>query len=238
MVKPPTLIARVFRAGAALAATAAISSILTPTAGRAEGSNPLDAASINGSGFYRFKIGSFQAAVISDGFGEIPVGASSRRTHPKQSLLPRSRRTSCHRHTGDQQHPRRRYGERTDSCRFRIWRKTRSGFRQFRAARVKLATCGYRARQHRFGRHLAWTFRSHRRSDYEVRPSSLHKSNLCLRRHRMDYWTGDRYESDVMRSPMPNAFKQGTLVAARENLPPIAAVYVYGRRGPQFGYRS
>lgn len=74
MVKPPTLIARVFRAGAALAATAAISSILTPTAGRAEGSNPLDAASINGSGFYRFKIGSFQAAVISDGFGEIPVG--------------------------------------------------------------------------------------------------------------------------------------------------------------------
>ena len=33
-----------------------------------------NAEPLNGEGFYRFKIGDFQATVISDGYGQIPVG--------------------------------------------------------------------------------------------------------------------------------------------------------------------
>src|SRR6202008_3795147 len=36
-----------------------------------------------------------------------------------------------------------------------------------------------------------------------------------------NYWTGNRYESDVNSSPMPDPFKQATIAAA-ENLPPGA----------------
>ena len=37
-----------------------------------------------------------------------------------------------------------------------------------------------------------------------------------------NYWTGSRYESEVNSSPMPDPFKKATIVAARENLPPVA----------------
>ena len=37
-----------------------------------------------------------------------------------------------------------------------------------------------------------------------------------------NYWTASRYESEVNSSPMPGPFKEGTIGAARENLPPIA----------------
>ena len=37
-----------------------------------------------------------------------------------------------------------------------------------------------------------------------------------------NYWTGSRYEGEVNRSPMPDPFKQATIGAARENLPPVA----------------
>jgi hypothetical protein len=45
------------------------------------GAEPADARQadpepLNGNGFYRFKIGDFQATVISDGYGPIPVGRS------------------------------------------------------------------------------------------------------------------------------------------------------------------
>lgn len=36
-----------------------------------------------------------------------------------------------------------------------------------------------------------------------------------------NYWTGNRYESEVNSSPMPDPFKQATIAAAK-NLPPIA----------------
>src|ERR1700738_3660772 len=37
-----------------------------------------------------------------------------------------------------------------------------------------------------------------------------------------NYWTGNRYESEVNSSPMPDQFKRGTIGAARDNLPPVA----------------
>jgi hypothetical protein len=41
---------------------------------KAEDARQAGAESLNGNGFYRFKIGDFQATVISDGYGPIPVG--------------------------------------------------------------------------------------------------------------------------------------------------------------------
>src|SRR6266850_6459513 len=48
--------------------------ILTSASAQAEDARPAGAESLNGNGFYRFKIGNFQATVISDGYGPIPVG--------------------------------------------------------------------------------------------------------------------------------------------------------------------
>ena len=47
--------------------------ILTPAS--AQSQDARQAGVLNGDGFYRFKIGDFQATVISDGYGlQIPVG--------------------------------------------------------------------------------------------------------------------------------------------------------------------
>jgi hypothetical protein len=71
MMKPPTTLTRrsVFRAGTGLAVAAMGTSLLTPATAQAEGASQAGAESLNGDGFYRFKIGDFQATVISDGSG-------------------------------------------------------------------------------------------------------------------------------------------------------------------------
>src|ERR1700739_341274 len=47
--------------------------ILTPPSAQAEDARQAGAESQNGNGFYRFKIGDFQATVISDGYGQFPA---------------------------------------------------------------------------------------------------------------------------------------------------------------------
>jgi glyoxylase-like metal-dependent hydrolase (beta-lactamase superfamily II) len=47
--------------------------LLTRASAQAEGDRQAAAEPINGNGFYRFKIGDFQATVISDGYGPVPV---------------------------------------------------------------------------------------------------------------------------------------------------------------------
>ena len=42
--------------------------ILTPGSAQAEDARQPGTESLNGNGFYRFKIGDFQATVISDGY--------------------------------------------------------------------------------------------------------------------------------------------------------------------------
>src|SRR5882672_1961457 len=75
MIKPPTILTRrsVFRAGAGLAVAAMGTPLLTPASAQAEGVCQAGSESLNGDGFYRFKIGDFQATVISDGSGQIPI---------------------------------------------------------------------------------------------------------------------------------------------------------------------
>ena len=47
--------------------------ILTPGSALVGDARQSGAEPLNGNGFYRFKIGDFQATVISDGYGELPV---------------------------------------------------------------------------------------------------------------------------------------------------------------------
>src|SRR6202045_1976029 len=47
--------------------------ILTPASAQAENARQAGAEPLNGNGFYRFKIGDFQATVVSDGHGQLPV---------------------------------------------------------------------------------------------------------------------------------------------------------------------
>jgi Metallo-beta-lactamase superfamily len=77
MFESPMILNRrsVFRAGAGLAIAAATAPpLLTPSSAQAEDARETGAAPQNGNGFYRFKIGEFQATVISDGYGQIPIG--------------------------------------------------------------------------------------------------------------------------------------------------------------------
>src|ERR1700736_3128925 len=75
MIKSPTILTRrsLFHAGAGLAVAATATPLLTP-ASPAEDARQAGAEPQNGNGFYRFKIGDFQATVISDGYGPIPIG--------------------------------------------------------------------------------------------------------------------------------------------------------------------
>src|SRR5258706_8572270 len=75
MTEFPTILTRrsLFRAGAGLAVAATATRLLTPTSARADDARQAGAEGLNGNGFYRFKIGDFQATVISDGYGQIPI---------------------------------------------------------------------------------------------------------------------------------------------------------------------
>src|ERR1700694_2195318 len=75
MIKPPTTLTRrsVFRAGAGLAVAATATRLITPASAQSEDARQAGADPLNGDGFYRFKIGDFQATVISDGSGQIPI---------------------------------------------------------------------------------------------------------------------------------------------------------------------
>ena len=75
MTKSATILTRrsLFRAGAGLAVAATATPFLTPASAQAEDARQAGAEPLNGNGFYRFRIGDFQATVISDGYGPIPI---------------------------------------------------------------------------------------------------------------------------------------------------------------------
>ena len=52
---------------------------------------------LNGNGFYRFKIGDFQATVISDGHGQLPIRPILAMNVSEAELAPVLRQTSCSR---------------------------------------------------------------------------------------------------------------------------------------------
>src|SRR5260370_16254506 len=74
MIKLPTILTRrsVMGGGGGVVCGGRAGPLLMPASAQAD-AGQAGAEPLNGNGFYRFKIGDFQATVISDGYGQIPI---------------------------------------------------------------------------------------------------------------------------------------------------------------------
>jgi glyoxylase-like metal-dependent hydrolase (beta-lactamase superfamily II) len=197
--------------------------ILTSSSAQAEEAGQAGAESLNGNGFYRFKIGDFKATVISDGYGPIPVGpifainVSEAELAPvlKANFMPPVIQVTNNILV-------------VDTGRERILVDTGFGekigppFGSFpgleanlRRARILSESIDLVVISHGHLDHIGGLVT---KSGTLVFP----KAQFVFVDAEWNYWTGNRYKSDVNSSPLPEPFKQGTLGAARENLPPVA----------------
>jgi glyoxylase-like metal-dependent hydrolase (beta-lactamase superfamily II) len=191
--------------------------ILTPASAQA------GAESLNGNGFYRFKIGDFQATVISDGYGPIPVrpifaaNASEAEVAPvlkanfMQSVIQVTNNPLV-----------------VDTGRGRILVDTGFGekigppFGSFPGLEENLRRAGIMSES------IDLVVISHCHLDHigglvtKSGALAFPKAQFVFVDTEWNYWTGNRFESDVNSSPMPDPFKQATIGVARENLPPVA----------------
>jgi glyoxylase-like metal-dependent hydrolase (beta-lactamase superfamily II) len=225
MIKSPTILTlrSMFRAGAGLAVAATATRLLTPATAQAEDARQAGAEPLNGNGFYRFKIGDFQATVISDGYGQLPVGPVLATNAPEAELAavlkanfmqPVIQATSNILVV--------------DTGRERILVDTGFGeklgpsFGRFPGLEANLRRAGITPES------IDLVVMSHGHYDHigglvtKSGALAFPKAQFVFVDTEWNYWTGSRYESEVNSSPMPHPFKKGMIAAARENLPPVA----------------
>jgi glyoxylase-like metal-dependent hydrolase (beta-lactamase superfamily II) len=197
--------------------------ILTSASAQAEDARQAGAESLNGNGFYRFKIGGFQATVISDGYGPIPVGPifamnvseAELALVLKANFMPPVIQATNNILV-------------VDTGRERILVDTGFGekigppFGSFPGLEANLRRAGILSES------IDLVVISHGHLDHigglvtKSGALAFPKAQFVFVDTEWNYWTGNRYESDVNSSPMPDPFKQATIGAARENLPPVA----------------
>jgi glyoxylase-like metal-dependent hydrolase (beta-lactamase superfamily II) len=164
--------------------------ILTPGSAQAEDARQGGAEPLNGNGFYRFKIGDFQATVISDGYGELPVRPIFVMNVSEAELGP----------------------------------VLKANFMQPAIQVTNNILVVDTGRE----RILDLVVTSHCHLDHigglvmKSGALAFPKAQFVFVDAEWNYWTGNRYESDVNSSPVPDPFKQATILVARENLPPVA----------------
>src|SRR5277367_2028883 len=197
--------------------------IAVDTSTRADDPNEAGVEPLHGNGFYRFKIGDFRATVISDGQGPIPVSpilvmnaseaelAAVLSANFMQPVIQATNNPLV-----------------VDTGRERILVDTGFGekigppFGSFPGLEANLRRAGILSES------IDLVVISHGHLDHIgglVRKSgalAFPKAQFVFVDTEWNYWTGNRYESDVNSSPMPDPFKQATIGAARENLPPVA----------------
>jgi glyoxylase-like metal-dependent hydrolase (beta-lactamase superfamily II) len=225
MTRPPTTLTRrsVFRSGVGLAAAAMGALLLTPASAQAEGANHADAEPLSGDGFYRFKIGDFQATVVSDGYGQIPIrpilamNISEAELNPvlkanfMQPVIQITNNILV-----------------VDTGRERIvvdsgfGEKLGPSFGSFPGLEANLLRAGIAPES------IDLVVVSHGHLDHigglvtKAGAPTFPKAQFVFVDTEWNYWTGSRYDSEINRSPMPDGFKKGTIEAARDNLPLIA----------------
>src|SRR6195256_6612690 len=224
MTKSPTILTRrsLFRAGATLAVAATATPLLTPASAHAEDSRKAGAEPLNGNGFYRFKIGDFQATVISDGYGQIPVGPILAMNASEAELAPVLKANFMQpviQITNNMLV--------VDTGRERILVDTGFGeklgpsYGSFPGLEANLRRAGISPES------VDLVVTSHGHLDHIggfVRESgelAFPKAQFVFVDTGWNYWTGSRYESEVNSSPMPYQFKKSTIEAAQDNLPPV-----------------
>ena len=225
MIKSPTILTRrsVFRVGAGLAVAATATPLLTPASAHAEDAPQAKAELLNGNGFYRFKIGDLQATVISDGYGQIPVGPILAMNASEAELAPVLEANFMQPVIQIQNNV-----LVVDNGRERILIDTGFGerlgpsFGNFPRLEANLRRAGITPES------IDLIVMSHGHLDHigglvtKTGALAFAKAQFVFVDTEWNYWTGSRYESEVNGSPMPDPFKKGTIAAARENLPPVA----------------
>jgi len=196
--------------------------ILTPGSAQAEDARQPGTESLNGNGFYRFKIGDFQATVISDGYGPIPVGPIFAMNASEAELAPVLKANFMQ--------PVIQVTNNilvVDTGRERILVDTGFGekigppFGSFPGLEANLRRAGITPES------IDLVVISHGHLDHigglvtKSGAPAFPKAQFVFVDTEWNYWTGNRYESEVNSSPMPDPFKQATIAAA-ENLPPVA----------------
>src|SRR3981081_820858 len=197
--------------------------ILPPASAPAEDARQAGAESLNGNGFYRFKIGDFQPPVASDGYGPIPVGpifamnASEAELAPvlKANFMPPVIQATNNILM-------------VDTGRERILVDTGFGekigppFGSFPGLEANLCRAGITPGS------IDLVVTSHCHLDHigglvtKSGALAFSKAQFVFVDTEWIYWTGSRYESEGNSSPMPDPFRKGTIGAARDNLPPVA----------------
>jgi glyoxylase-like metal-dependent hydrolase (beta-lactamase superfamily II) len=196
--------------------------ILTPSSAQTEDARQAGAESLNGNGFYRFKIGDFQATVISDGFGELPVRPIFVTNVSEAELAPVLKANFMQ--------PAIQVTNNilvVDTGRERILVDTGFGekigppFGSFPGLEANLRRAGVMSES------IDLVVISHGHLDHigglVTKSGALvfPKAQFVFVDTEWNYWTGGRYESEVNSSPMPDPFKLATILVARENLPPV-----------------
>jgi glyoxylase-like metal-dependent hydrolase (beta-lactamase superfamily II) len=224
MIKSPSILTRrsIFHAGAGLAVAATATPLFIPDFARAEDVRQAGAALLNGNGFYRFRIGDFQATVISDGYGPIPVSilavnVSEAKLAPvlKANFMQPMIQITTNMLV-------------VDTGRERVLVDTGFGeklgptFGSFPALEANLRRAAITPES------IDLVAMSHGHLDHiggmitKSGVLAFPKAQFVFVDTEWNYWTGSRYESEVNNSSMPDPFKKGTITAARENLPLVA----------------
>src|SRR6266404_4659379 len=206
--------------------------IRTPASAREEDARQAGAEPLNGNGFYHFKIGDFQATVISDGYLQIPVGPIFAANASEAELAPVLKANFMQPVIQGTNNP-----MVVDTGRERILVDTGFGeklgpsFGNFPGLEANLRRAGITLES------IDLVVISHCHLDHigglvtKSGALAFPKAQFVFVDTEWNYWTGSRYESEVNSSPMPDPFKKATIGAARENLPPVADRSRFVRQG-------
>jgi glyoxylase-like metal-dependent hydrolase (beta-lactamase superfamily II) len=190
---------------------------------QADNFNQTGAEPLNGNGFYRFKIGDFQATVVSDGQGPIPVSPIFVMNASEAELAPVLKANFMQPVIQATNNP-----LVVDTGRERILVDTGFGekigppFGGFPRLQANLGRAGIAPES------IDLVVISHGHLDHigglmtKSGALAFPKAQFVFVDTEWNYWTGSRFESEVDSSPLPDPFKKGTIGAARENLPPVA----------------
>lgn len=206
--------------------------VLTSAAASAEGERRVDSASLHGNGFYRFRVGDFQATIVSDGFGSTPIASLFAPNVPEAELTAVLQANFMSATVQGTAHT-----LIVDTGRERIlvdcgWgEKFGPTFGNFGKLEANLQRAGISLDS------IDLVVLSHGHLDHigglitKARIPAFSRATFAFVDAEWDYWAGDRAEGEVLRSPMPDGFKRAIVAAAKENLPPVAARCRFVKQG-------